>query len=254
MDRDTDKDWERVAQASPYWGVLSVDKFQGVTLDDATLQEFFSSGERLIGNIFGVVSRYVDPKFRPVRSLDFGCGVGRLLVPLSKLCAEVVGVDVSPRMLEVCADHLGRFGVSNVSLVRGDDDLAAVEGKFDFVNSYIVMQHIPPRRGFHLLERLMQLLKPGGSISIQLTYGKARRYLQHEISRARFYRREGNAIYDLAAIDKPAVEGTITMYDYDLNNVFAIMSQYCGGQIVCLPTFDDGHLGVHILAQRKPVD
>ena len=34
-------------------------------------------------------------------ALDFGCGVGRLSIPLSKRFAKVIGVDIAPTMVEL---------------------------------------------------------------------------------------------------------------------------------------------------------
>lgn len=254
-DRDTDKDWQHIAETDPYWGVLSAEQFKGcgADLDDALIEQFFTSGQSLIQHTLAFIKHDFDPQFSPKRALDFGCGVGRLLVPLARLATQAVGIDVAPRMLDISRANLERFNITNATLVLGDDTLSGVEGTFDFINSYIVFQHIPPSRGYLILESLLSKLDPGGFGSIQLTYAKARQFMQHEIGRAAYYRREGNALIDLVPVRSQPAEGVITMYDYDLNQVMALLAPACGRHITMLPTADDGHLGVHLIFQKRPL-
>jgi SAM-dependent methyltransferase len=251
IDRDTDHDWARIAQDNPYWGVLSVDAYRGVELSDDARAAFFRSGETLIGNVWAFIRKYVKEDFDPARSLDFGCGVGRLLIPIAQRSGEAVGVDVAPNMLELSRTNLAVAGVSNATLAPPQDGLKAIAGPFDFVNSYIVIQHIPPSRGYELLHRLLRLVALGGVASLQLTYGKSRRFFMHEAARASHYRREGRTLVDLApAFDDEPPTGSITMYDYDLNQIFAMITAVSGSPILTLPTNDDDHLGVHMIFVR----
>ena len=104
--RDTNADWEHLARTEPYWSVLSEDVYKLDKLDDKHLKQFFASGEALTAKIFETIERHYSESFRPKRALDFGCGVGRLLIPLSKRCEQVVGVDVSETMLEIARENL----------------------------------------------------------------------------------------------------------------------------------------------------
>lgn len=248
--RDTDQDWKKIAQDNPYWGVISADIFRGQELGDGVQAEFFASGQRLIDNIFAFVHQHYGVAFRPTRALDFGCGVGRLLAPLARLSAAAVGVDVAPKMLELCAANLQRMGITNATLVQGDDRLSGLAGEFDFINSYIVLQHIPPERGLPLLGNLLDRLQVNGFGSLQLTYGKARRFWDHEAPKGKFYRRDGNQITDLVPVESAPPDGTITMYDYDLNQIMAMIAPIAGAYLMVLPTNHDGHLGIHVIFQR----
>jgi SAM-dependent methyltransferase len=248
--RDTDADWAKLATEDPFWAVLSRDDFHGEMLPDEKLQSFFQTGEDQIARLIGFIKRHLQSDFSPKRSLDFGCGVGRLLIPLARLSVEAVGLDVAPGMLELCRKFVAAQGISNVKLIHNGDQLSGVSQGFDFVNTQIVLQHIPPERGYYLIERLVKLLMVGGVGSIQITYAKARRFLAHEARHARFYRREGSIIHDVAPLPDHRPEGSITMFDYDLNNVVATLSVYAGHPILMLPTLDDDHLGAHFVFQR----
>jgi SAM-dependent methyltransferase len=251
MARDTDKDWQQVAKQEPYWGVLSTDDFLSKKLNDKAREQFFRSGDQYVTHLMALIGRYFDPAFKPRRVLDFGCGVGRLAIPFAKRSEETVGVDIAPAMLEICRENARAAGVANLQTVQGDDLLTSVEGRFDLVNTYIVLQHIDPARGVPLIQRLLDRVQPGGIASIQMTYGKDRKFWPHEQPRARFYRRDAGVVTDLLPLDDGRPVGTITMYDYDLNQVFAAATMIAGGPIVVLPTGDDGHLGVHLLIRKR---
>jgi len=248
--RDTDNDWKRVAEDDPFWGVLSRDQFRKEAMSEERLAEFMETGEQFIGDIFGLVKAHVSKDFEPKRALDFGCGVGRLLVPIARRVREAVGVDVAPAMLELAAKQVRAAGLDNVTLLPSDDDLAQVDGLFDFVNCYIVLQHIPPERGYRLIDAMIERMAIGAVASLQVTYAKSRAFWKYEEPRSRFYRRDGRNIVDIVDSGWRAPEGTINMYDYDLNQVMAQISLAAGQPVIALPTTDDDHLGVHFVFQR----
>ncbi len=234
------------------WGVLSTDDFRSGKLNDAAREQFFRSGEQFVTHLLALIGRHFEPAFKPRRVLDFGCGVGRLAIPFAKRAQEqAVGVDIAPAMLDLCRQNAAKAGVGNLLAVQGDDRLTAVTGLFSLVNSYIVLQHIEPARGIVLIQQLLEFVEPGGYASLQLTYGKDRRFWPHEAPRARFYRRDGGTITDLLPVDDGRPVGAITMYDYDLNQVLAAATQVAGGPMLVLPTGDDGHLGVHLIFRKR---
>lgn len=169
----TDREWVRWGQQDPYFAVITNDKFRSAKLTDAAKQEFFDSGRHHVHYVMGACRRLVDPAFAPTRALDFGCGVGRVALPLAKQVPTVVGVDVSPDMLAEARLNCERYGLCNVELLLSDDDLSAVQGTFDLVHSCITFQHIDLQRGRRLFGRLVALLAEGGIGAIQVTYAKA---------------------------------------------------------------------------------
>src|SRR6266550_1447345 len=173
---NSDKDWERFGKTDPYFAVLTAPEFHG-RLSDSERAKFFASGEGHIDTIFSIARERLDPSFAPARALDFGCGVGRLLLPLAQRCREVTGVDVSPSMLDEARRNCDAAGAKDVQLVQGDDDLSAVAGPFDFVHTYIVLQHIPVERGERLVRKLAAKLAPGGIGMFHVPYTAGRQRL-----------------------------------------------------------------------------
>src|SRR5262249_39031000 len=169
---DTDHDWELFGQLDPYWAVVAADCFRKENVNEQTLREFFDWGERHIAWVLETVHSYLDSRFAPRSALDFGCGVGRLLLPLARRCQSAVGVDVADSMLQRVQAHCADAGLTNVTLVKSDDDLSAVTGPFDLVNSHIVLQHIPCPRGYQLFRRLVELIWDGDVRVLHVTYSK----------------------------------------------------------------------------------
>lgn len=248
--RDTDADWKLVAESDPYWGVISSDRFKGANVEGKTLEEFMAGGEAFVAELYGQVQRHMDRDFAPSRVLDFGCGVGRLVLPFARRAKEVVGVDIAPAMLERCRTHASDHGLTNIRLVQSDDDLLEVDDGFDLVNSYIVLQHIPVQRGMRYIRLLASKLKPGGVGSLHVTYAKSGRMMIHEVHKTEFYRRDGDTLASLVATEWVPPAGTITMFDYDLNQVMAEVMRFTTHPMAMVPTNHGGHLGVQIIFRR----
>lgn len=166
----TDQQWEQFGTLDPYFGVCSDPAFRGTTTDPAIREKFFRSGEEHVDRVFSVFRDYVSRDFNPRRALDFGCGVGRVAIPLARRIDEVTGVDVSTSMLNEARQNADASGVRNLTLLPSDDRLGNLPRDFDFVHSFIVFQHIPPARGLVLLQDLLTRLVPGGFGALHLTF------------------------------------------------------------------------------------
>jgi 2-polyprenyl-3-methyl-5-hydroxy-6-metoxy-1,4-benzoquinol methylase len=141
---NTDSQWERFGVIDPYFGVLSHPQFHKEELTEETRAEFFRTGEEHVAAVFTAIHSKLDPNFSPSRTLDFGCGVGRLLPGFAMRSREVVGYDISPGMI---AEAQKNVKLPNVTMTM------LMDGTFDFVHSYIVFQHIEPKRGMRILVR-----------------------------------------------------------------------------------------------------
>src|SRR5262245_43933028 len=100
LPRSSDKEWEAFARNEPYYGVLSHERVRQGNLNDESFKEFFKSGQEHIDFVLETIRTSLEPEFSPSRALDFGCGIGRCSIPLTRVCQSVVGVDVSDSMLQ----------------------------------------------------------------------------------------------------------------------------------------------------------
>jgi len=168
---ETDIAWELWGSRDPYYGVLTQPEFRSDALTAEAKEAFFASGRHHVAHVLDVIRRQLVPGFTPERILDFGCGVGRVLLPFAEGAREVVGVDISPSMLAEARTNSDAHALRNVALVRSDDTLSAVEGSFDLVHSCIVLQHIEIARGRQLFSRLVGKVRPGGCGALHVTFG-----------------------------------------------------------------------------------
>jgi SAM-dependent methyltransferase len=218
-------------------------------MDPESRRRFFESGRAHLDEVLQTVHRHLDPAFRPPRALDFGCGVGRVTIPLAAVVSSVVGVDVSPSMLREAAENCKREGRSNVTWVLADDALSGVTGRFDFIHSFIVFQHIPPRRGEAILRRLIELLDSGGIAALHFTY-------RTRGSRLRAVRRWIRGSVPLVHPLLNLIQGRnmgdplMRMHDYRLDRLFRILQET--GCETCVVRFTEHgpHLGVILFFRR----
>jgi SAM-dependent methyltransferase len=166
----TDKEWEEWGEKDPYYAVLSIRRYRADSIGKFR-DEFFRTGEEYVAKTLSLLeARY--GQIGKGRCLDLGCGVGRVTLPLARQFAEVVGLDVSNSMLAEAQRNLRFFGVTNTTLGRSDDLLSfAAERKFDFVHSYITLQHVPVARGYRIFAAMLDLLNSDGAFFAQFCIG-----------------------------------------------------------------------------------
>ncbi len=170
----TDLAWKRWGEQDPYYGVITDPKYRSDNLTDEAREHFFASGRSHARHVLAICAKRVLRRdFHPARMLDFGCGVGRLLVSFAENVDQVVGVDVSEGMLAEARRVCEQRGLGNVTLAVSDDTLSQVEGTFDLIHSAIVFQHIDMPRGRDLFRQLLQRLSPEGVAALHVTYAKA---------------------------------------------------------------------------------
>lgn len=105
---------------------------------------------------------------RGARVLDLGCGGGLLSEALARAGASVLGIDLSPELIDIARLHLlerrqageslaVEYRVADVEALAG-----AVPGSFDAITCMEMLEHVPdPRR---VLAASARLLKPGGRL------------------------------------------------------------------------------------------
>ena len=161
---DTDRDWRVLGERQPFYGVLADECFLRENLSEERLRQFYASGVAQIAGLVETIHRHVAPDFAPAHAIDFGCGVGRLAFAMAEWAGHVTGVDVAPAMLAEARAQQAEYGRPNVAFQH-----ELPPGPVDWVNSYIVFQHIPAARGLVLLDRLLACPGPGGVASVHVT-------------------------------------------------------------------------------------
>ena len=167
LTNNPDAEWQKFGENDPYYWVTTIEKYRDKEFSRDRRSEFFEESGNYVRKLFGIIRRHLDPSFSPGRTLDFGCGVGRVAIPLAEKAEEVVGVDVSDSMLDEARKNRADNNLANLDFYKADDRLSALDGTFGFIHSIYVFQHIPFSRGKTTLRRMLEMLDDDGVLSLQ---------------------------------------------------------------------------------------
>lgn len=161
---DLKKKWEYLANDDPMWSILSDDSKKGNRWNS---DEFFEIGRRDAKGFVEYVRHFV-PSIGDARGLDFGCGIGRLTQAHAAYFKEMVGVDISEKMISI-AKAYNKFGSRVKYMVNPNPDLSILDSdSFDYIISHIVLQHVPTAIHQKYVREFVRLLKKGGAGLFQL--------------------------------------------------------------------------------------
>ena len=216
--------WDAFAAREPYFAVLTEPRFLRERFDGAAEAEFFQTGEEYVSDLYATVLESVAPHFAPLTVLEYGCGVGRLLIPFARRAEKVTGVDISPAMLEAARRHAERAGVRGFELMTAAE-LEQDTRTFDLVNCFLVFQRLRREEGLALLRTLAGRVREGGVGVFHLPY---RSHVSPLVRIARDARARVPGINALVNVTrrKPASTPLIESNTYDLNEVFAILQEH----------------------------
>lgn len=170
MTRRYESDWEALARREPYFAVLTNARYLRERDDPEARAAFFASGEAAIADLLSRIDAALKRRITLGTALDFGCGVGRLTLPLARRAGHVTGCDVSPTMLEIAHRNAEEAGLQNVRFIPTAELEGSPGRRFDFICSLLVFQHIPTGVGYPLFARLLASLAAGGVAAIHLPF------------------------------------------------------------------------------------
>jgi SAM-dependent methyltransferase len=184
--------------------------------------------------------------------VDFGCGVGRLTLPLARISGRVTGIDISQVMLDEARRNCDARGVTNVELVTSEayfSRAGEVGARPDFVYSYIVFQHIPVRAGLWMADALVARLCPGGIGALHFTYARRAPLLRRVVNRLR-RRVPGVNLLANVVQGRPLREPLIPMNTYDLGDLLTMLGSHGCSHVHARLTDHGGHLGAMLLFRK----
>lgn len=128
------------------------------------------SGSIYDGRFYSVM---VDPQLKGLHSfiarqvpegsrvLDACCGTGALVFRLASQCEEVVGVDLSPRMIRFAERRSKELGRTNVRFSVGD--VTRLDGfsdhTFDYASMVMAVHEMPPEIRLPAIRELLRVAK-----------------------------------------------------------------------------------------------
>jgi SAM-dependent methyltransferase len=97
------------------------------------------------------------------RWLDLGCGAGHAAELAAGAGAQVVGIDISPRLIEVAKARAEAGGYDIAYAVGDAEKLAAADGAFDAVVSSVGMIFAPDHGA--VAREVARVIRPGGRLA-----------------------------------------------------------------------------------------
>jgi 2-polyprenyl-6-hydroxyphenyl methylase/3-demethylubiquinone-9 3-methyltransferase len=106
---------------------------------------------------------------------DVGCGGGILSESMARAGAQVLGIDLSPAVIEVAELHAleAKLGVA-YRVVSAEDLARERAGTFDVVTCMEMLEHVPDPAA--TLAALSTLVKPGGDVIVSTLNRNARAF------------------------------------------------------------------------------
>jgi SAM-dependent methyltransferase len=242
----SDSAWKQIGRTDPYFGVLTDDRFRNASRAGPERDEFFKSGATHIEHIFTAVRELV-PGFSPRIAVDFGCGVGRLVLPLARAVPQVVGIDVSPAMLAEARRNCESEGVTNVTFRESPTELS---GPVDFVHSFIVFQHIPVKRCLALAKVLLDHLTEGGVGALHFTYANSESRLRG-IAQKMYRWVPGAYAATNLLLGRSNRHPLMQMNAYSLNGLLTLLQKHGCHRVHAYFSDHGGTLGAMLIFQKQ---
>lgn len=126
-----------------------------------------------IAENFSVNENQVKP-LQGLNILDIGCGGGLLSVPLTRLGANVTGIDASEKNIKIAKVHAEKEDLQIEYLNTSAEDLAKSGRQFDIVLNMEVIEHVADVNSF--MQASAQLVKPNGLMLVATINRTAKSY------------------------------------------------------------------------------
>ncbi|HLQ12673.1 MAG TPA: class I SAM-dependent methyltransferase [Steroidobacteraceae bacterium] len=161
--------WTHLGQVRPHYSVLTNRKYLPESLDAASIEDFYSSGVGEVSAIAAILRRFGKPEVGSQVCVEYGCGLGRVTVPLAKKFKSVHAYDISGNHLALARKRAFDAGVHNIEfhLCSAKVVIENLE-RCDVLYSRIVYQHNPPPIIRELIGAALRSLRPGGIAIFQV--------------------------------------------------------------------------------------
>lgn len=178
----------------------------GIKIPDRQTDHLWSSGtEKRDALLAHTKSVYPEFSIDGAKTLEIGCGPGRILVPMAYMGAEAYGIDISRPTLKRCQQFAAEKGIS-VTLATAESEIP-FDVEFDYIYSAAVFMHLPRRTMIEYLIAANQSLAVDGVCCFtfrNLDHPQSRRKLRDDLhkkysTRVRFHTAEEIRNYMLIA-------------------------------------------------------
>jgi SAM-dependent methyltransferase len=149
---------ERIMREKEFYDELVVEGSASRSLLDRFSSGFYDKGEK--GCLWGPMWKSMD--LRGVNVLDYGCGNGEFSRVLARRGARVVGIDISPKLVEQARASAAKMGLNGLCpqfMVGDAHHTPFADNTFDYVVGNGALHHLDLELAYAEIARV---LKPGG--------------------------------------------------------------------------------------------
>lgn len=136
--------------------------------------------------------------FSGARLLEVGCGMGTDLLQFARGGAQVTGIDLTPRSIEISRQHLALYDQQGDFANADCERLPFADESFDVVYSNGVLHHTPDTAA--AVHEIHRVLRPGGLARVMLYHRGSLAYWIQLVLRYGILKREflhGSSIADI---------------------------------------------------------
>jgi ubiquinone/menaquinone biosynthesis C-methylase UbiE len=127
--------------------------------------ELFTGDDAVFARRSIEATAWLEPLEPHMIVLDVACGAAHAAEQVAPRVRQVVGVDLTPSLLEVGAQRLHDAGVTNVLLQEGSASaLPFVDGSFDVVFCRAALHHFGDQHG--AVTEMARVCRPGGRVVV----------------------------------------------------------------------------------------
>jgi ubiquinone/menaquinone biosynthesis C-methylase UbiE len=138
--------------------------------------------------------------------LDVGCGTASASVVAAPKCKTIVGIDLSPDMIELGHEKIKKRAIDNCTLIATSVEDYLPPEPFDKVISSFMIPHIPPGLRPAIYACMYNFLKPGGLVGLFGSRGEVcdvyetREEIEDNLTRSGFTDVTVHDVYDIYRI------------------------------------------------------
>ncbi|MFN0276210.1 MAG: methyltransferase domain-containing protein [Chitinophagales bacterium] len=165
-----DLEWNEKANINPLYAIMSTQEFENAeekNISTEQVAKFYDAGKQIWDTNFQPALNKLSGG-KPLAVLEWGCGMGRLLLYAMQEKHLCTGVDISSKQLELLKIYFPIPQNPETILYSPLQPIPLPDESFDFIYSHAVLQHIKSRQGLvFVIQEMIRLLKKDGILKIQ---------------------------------------------------------------------------------------
>lgn len=133
-----------------------------IRVSNAYYPEFFDHGKMMLNDMEMQLAKHNLSLTRFNHILDFGCGCGRFMAPLSLMVdpSKLYGTDIDAEAIDWMKKNYGR--IKDIDINNPMPPTKYADNTFDFIFSVSIFTHLPEEMHMEWVKELNRIMQPGG--------------------------------------------------------------------------------------------